>query len=108
MGWDACYVRLLYKSILELWLDDNISSLTCRVFAHLADHREWEAELTKGFHRDRSRVQEEQTMAEETQVTNDKCAKCCVGKWFFGRSVNMSYVGHDAGPGSFYTWNVKG
>ena len=28
---------------------------TCRVFAHLADHREWEAELTKGFHRDRSR-----------------------------------------------------
>ena len=34
---------------------------------------------------------------------SDKCAKCRFGKWFFGRSVNMQYVGHDAGPGSFHT-----
>ena len=72
MGWDACYVRLLYKSILELWLDDNISSLTCRVFAHLADHREWEAELTKGFHRDRSRYKKNKPWQKKRkwQMTN--------------------------------------
>lgn len=62
----------------------------------------------QGFSSRPQPVQEEQTMAEETQVTNDKCAKCRFGKWFFGRSVNMSYVGHDAGPGSFHTWNARG
>lgn len=105
VGWDTCYVRLFYSWSIELWLDDNISHQHTGFLP---------TSLITGSGKPSSPRVFIATAA-GTRRTNrgrrnasDKCAKCRFGKWVFGRSVNMQYVGHDAGPGSFYTWNGNG
>lgn len=101
VGWDTCYVRLLYSSSIEFWWQHFPTNM--QGFAHLADHREWEAELTKGFHRDRSRYKKNKPWQKKR-----KWHMCQMLRWQEILWKKIHYVGRDAGPGSFQTWNAKG
>ena len=68
VGWDTCYIRLLYSSSIEFWWQHFLINM--QGFCPPRWSQGVGSRAHQGFSSRPQPVQEEQTMAEETQVTN--------------------------------------